>query len=68
MTDIKQRIAENLKRLRKDAGLKQREMAAKLSVHPRTYQNYELEKAEPSATILLRFADVVNKTVNDLLH
>lgn len=46
-----------LKELRKENGLKQKEIAEKIQITERTYSNYETGKREPDIETLIKIAD-----------
>ena len=51
-------FSERLKRLRKNKGLKQQEIADLVHVNRVTYTNWEKGKREPSFEILVKLADL----------
>ena len=58
---------ENLKKLREDMGLYQKDMAAKLDQKTTTYQNYEAGRAEPSIAGLCKLADFFCISIDELV-
>lgn len=50
-------FGDNIKRLRKNKGLKQREIAELLGVKRNTYSDWENAKTEPSFENLVKLAD-----------
>ena len=56
-----------LKEKRKKLGLTQDDIAKKLGVHNTTYGNWELGKTEPNLTDLVKLADILNATTDELL-
>lgn len=58
---------ENLKKLRKERGLSQTEMAKKFGMSFRTYQNIEYGYTETTYQNLIRFADFFGCSVDYLL-
>lgn len=58
---------ENLKALRRDRGLSQEELAARLNVVRQTISKWEKGLSVPDATMLIRLAEVLDTTVNRLL-
>ena len=56
-----------LKSRRKKMGLSQEEVAKKLGVHNTTYGNWELGKTEPSLNDLVKLADLMNVSTDELL-
>ena len=60
-------FAENLKKLRKEKGLSQEEMAAKLNVVGRTYGSWERNDREPDFSTLCKIADFFNVSTDYIL-
>ncbi len=60
-------FADNLKKLRKEQGLSQEEMAAKLNIVSRTYGSWERKEREPDFDTLCRIADYFNVSTDYLL-
>lgn len=58
---------ENLKLLRANAGLNQRDMAQKLNIAKATYAHYESGRSEPSIDTLIKLADYFNCSIDYLL-
>ncbi len=59
---------ERLKEKRKEAGLSQAELAARVGVTSRTIQNYELGTRKPqNVEVVQKLADVLNTTTDFLL-
>ena len=59
---------ERLKEKRKEAGLSQAELAARVGVTSRTIQNYELGTRKPqNVEVVQKLADVLNTTTDYLL-
>lgn len=58
---------ENLKALRKDRGLSQEELAARLHVVRQTISKWEKGLSVPDAEMLLRLAEALDTTVSRLL-
>lgn len=58
---------ENLKALRRDRGLSQEELAARLNVVRQTISKWEKGLSVPDAAMLIRLAEVLDTTVNRLL-
>lgn len=58
---------ENLKALRKDRGLSQEDLAARLHVVRQTISKWEKGLSVPDAEMLLRLAEVLDTTVSRLL-
>lgn len=64
---MKQRVADNLKRLRTAGRFKQREVAEGVGISVRKYQSYEEGRASPPLETLIYLAHFHSVTVNDLL-
>lgn len=60
-------IETNIRRLRKKAGLSQDELAVKLSVVRQTVSKWENGLSVPDADMVIRMADVLGVSVNELL-
>ena len=60
-------IGQNIKRLRKSAGLTQEQLAAKSGVATVTIRQYEGEKRQPRVEQLRRIADALNAEWTDLV-
>ena len=60
-------FAEHLLLLRRAHGLKQTELAEKIGLSWRGYQNYELGLREPKLSTLIALADFYGITVDDLI-
>lgn len=58
---------KNLKAIRTTRNLTQQQMAERLNISVRTYQNYEQGKREPSLTLLCKIADILDTTTDILL-
>lgn len=58
---------DNLRELRKENGLTQRELGEKANLSETTYQAYELGRTEPSLETLTKLADVLECSVDYLL-
>lgn len=57
---------ENLKKARLGMNMTQKEVAAKVGVTERNYQNYESETSQPKVKTALRIAKVLKKSVENL--
>lgn len=55
-----------LKNAREQVQLSQLEMARKMCISERAYQNYEANKREPKVRLAIRIAEVLNSTVEEL--
>ena len=60
-------INENIKNARKAKGISQEEMAIELNVVRQTVSKWEKGLSVPDADILIRIADLLDVSVNDLL-
>lgn len=60
-------FAENLRKYRKSAGYSSKELADTLKIKYTTYLNYENADTEPRYETLLKIADVLNVSTDDLL-
>ena len=60
-------FSENLRRLRKEAGLKQTELAKKIGISWRAYQTYERGEREPVLSTLVALADFYDISLDELV-
>lgn len=60
-------INDNIKKYRRKKGLTQEEMAKKLHVVRQTVSKWETGKSVPDAEVLIRMAEVLDVSVNELL-
>lgn len=60
-------LGERLRAWRKERGITQDQMAARLIVHRTTYLRYESDQSEPPLETLCRIADILSCTTDDLL-
>lgn len=60
-------FSEHLLLLRRSHGLKQAELAEKIGISWRGYQNYELGLREPKLSTLVALADFYGITMDDLV-
>lgn len=58
---------EKLKELRISKGFTQHQMAEKLNIGDRSYQNYEYGKREPSINTLLEISLILDVSLDELL-
>lgn len=58
---------EHLSVLRKQAGLSQKELAEKIGISWRGYQNYELGLREPQLSTLIALADFYDLSLDELV-
>ena len=61
-------VGKKTKTARANAGMIQRDMAIKLSVSNSAYSNYENGYGEPPAEIIIKFCDVLDITLENLLE
>lgn len=57
-------FGDNIKRLRKNKGLKQQEIAELLGVKRNTYSDWENGKTEPSFENLVKLADLLDVSLD----
>lgn len=60
-------FSERIKRLRKNKGLKQQELAEILGIKRNTYSDWENGKTEPSFENLIKLADLFEVSLDCLL-
>lgn len=60
-------VGKRMKQVRTNAGISQRDMAARLSLKNSAYSNYENGYSEPTVETILKFCDMLGTTLNDLL-
>lgn len=58
---------ENLKNVREQKGMSQKDVAEKIGVAKSTYSLYESGKREPNVQTIKKIADVLNVSADDLL-
>ena len=61
-------VGKKMKTARANAGMSQRDMAIKLSVSNSAYSNYENGYSEPPAEIIIKFCDILDITLENLLE
>ena len=61
------KVGNNIKKLRKNAGLTQKDMAELLNIPCSTYSNYENNNREPKKEILMQIADIFEISLSTLL-
>ncbi len=61
-------VGTKTKTARTNAGISQRDMAIKLALSNSSYSNYENGYSEPPAEIIIKFCDVLNITMENLLE
>ena len=60
-------FAENLKKLRKNKGVHQKEISKQLGISVSGYSLYETGQREPDIEKLIKLADYFNITIDELL-
>ncbi len=60
-------FSERLRTLRKQSPLTQKDIAAKIGVSPRTFQQYELGKIEPNIEKLILLSQIFQVTIDFLV-
>lgn len=60
-------FANRLKKFRLTIGMTQYEIAMQLGITERGYRNYELGKREPELSVLIKIADLLNVSLDDLV-
>lgn len=61
------KFSENLRDLRKNAGMTQKQLAAVMGVDQRTVSAWEKGVCEPSFQMLAMLCELFNETFNDIL-
>ena len=61
-------IGENIKRLREQKNLSQKELAGMIEVNPAQYGRVENNKVEPTLRTLLKIANALEVTLDDLVN
>lgn len=61
-------VGNNIKKIRKNQNISQKDMAKKLNMPSSTYSNYENNNREPNAATLKKIANILNVSINDLLN
>ena len=62
------RIGENIRRLRKEANMTQKDLADKLEISVSNITKYEKEQLEPNLNILKKLGEVFNISADELLN
>ena len=62
------KVGNNIKRIRKQKNISQKDMAKKLNMPSSTYSNYENNNREPNAATLRKIAYILNVDISDLLN
>ena len=60
-------LIKDLKKLRKDSGLSQSELAEQLHISRQAISNWENDKAEPDLENLVRLAEILGVSVDSLI-
>ena len=60
-------FSDNLKRIRKEKGFSQEQLAVKLNIVRQTVSKWEKGLSVPDADLLMKLAEVLDVTVDDLL-
>ena len=58
---------ETLKRIRKERGFTQQQLADELGMHIKSYQRYECGTRRPNIYMLLKIADILGVKASELL-
>lgn len=61
-------LADNIKKLREDKGLMQKEVAAEIGLKPAHYNKIEKALVEPSVEVLDKLAAFYGTTIDDIVH
>ena len=61
-------IGENIKKIRKDKGLQQKQVALEIGLDQSNYNKIENGKREPSVEVLNKLANLFGVTVDDILN
>lgn len=61
------KVGNNIKKLRKEKNISQKDMAKRLNMPSSTYSNYENNNREPNAKTLKKIAEILNVSTSDLL-
>lgn len=61
------KVGNNIKTLRKEKGLTQKDMASLLNIPCSTYSNYENNNREPGKKLLFQICDILDVNIYDLL-
>ena len=61
-------FCENLKNIRKEKGLSQKQVALKLGVVESCYANWEQGRTEPSIEMLRKLGELFNVYVDELIN
>jgi len=61
-------IGENIKKIREEKGLLQKQVAASVGVHPSNYSKIEKGEREPSIEVLDKIAKLFGLSVDQIIH
>lgn len=61
-------IGENIKKIRKDKGLQQKQVALEIGLDQSNYNKIENSKREPSVDVLNKLANLFGVSVDDMLN
>ena len=61
-------FCKNLKEIRKDCGLTQKQVADKLSVVESCYANWEQGRTEPNVAMLRKLSEIFGVSLDDLIN
>lgn len=62
------KVGNNIKKIRKERNISQKDMAKRLSMPSSTYSNYENNNREPNAQTLKKIASILNVDISELLN
>ncbi len=68
MSELKEVIAENLTRLRQQAGLTQLQLAEKLNYSDKAVSKWERGESVPDLRVIIQLADMYHITVDDIVR
>ena len=61
-------FCKNLKEIRKDCGLTQKQVADKLNVVESCYANWEQGRTEPNVAMLRKLSEIFGVSLDDLIN
>lgn len=61
-------FCQNLKNVRKESGLTQKQVAEQLQVVESCYANWEQGRTEPNVTMIRKLSKIFNVTIDDLFN
>ena len=61
-------VSENIKKIRKDKGLQQKQVALEIGLDQSNYNKIENSKREPSVEVLNKLANLFGVSVDDILN